>query len=135
MWNCVKCFLVIQKYYINSKFFIKCPNPFFKLSSKLVRQYRLHLNTCCSCDWRLLPISKVQQISRCCANEFWLQLCNPIQVCADTGKLKGMYDGMKQAIQVLFYEPSWKRTVTGVIEMFWVWEINKFLRFIIDVQK
>ena len=42
--------------------------------------------------------SKVQQISRHCANDFWLQLCNHIQVCADTGNLKGMYDGIKQAI-------------------------------------
>ena len=42
--------------------------------------------------------NKIQQISRYCANEFWLQLCNHIQVCADTGNLKGMYDGIKQAI-------------------------------------
>ena len=42
--------------------------------------------------------SKVQQISRCCANDFWLQLCNHIQVCADTGNLKVMYYGIKQAI-------------------------------------
>ena len=42
--------------------------------------------------------SKVQQISRRCANDFWLQLCSHIQVCADTGNLKGMYDGIKQAI-------------------------------------
>ena len=42
--------------------------------------------------------SKVQQISRHCANDFWLQLCNHIPVCADTGNLKGMYDGIKQAI-------------------------------------
>ena len=42
--------------------------------------------------------SKVKQISRRCANDFCLQLCNHIQVCADTGNLKGMYDGIKQAI-------------------------------------
>ena len=40
--------------------------------------------------------SKVQQISRRCANDFWLQLCNHIQVRADTGNLKVMYDGIKQ---------------------------------------
>ena len=34
--------------------------------------------------------SKVQHISRRCANDFWLQLCNHIQVCADTGNLKGI---------------------------------------------
>ena len=42
--------------------------------------------------------SKIQQISRRCANDFWLQLCNHIQVCVDTGNLKSMYDGIKQAI-------------------------------------
>ena len=42
--------------------------------------------------------NKVQQISRRCANDFSLQLCKHIQVCADTGNLKGMYDGIKQAI-------------------------------------
>ena len=41
---------------------------------------------------------KVQHISMRYANDFWLQLCNHIQVCADTGNLKGMYDGIKQAI-------------------------------------
>ena len=41
---------------------------------------------------------KVQQISRHCANDLGFRLCNRIQVCADTGNLKGMYDGIKQAI-------------------------------------
>ena len=40
---------------------------------------------------------KVQRISRCYANDFWLQLCKHIQVCADMGNLRGMYDGIKQA--------------------------------------
>ena len=42
--------------------------------------------------------TKVQQISRRCANDFWLQLCSHIQVCADTGNFNGIYDGIKQAI-------------------------------------
>ena len=42
--------------------------------------------------------NKVQQISRRCANYFWLEECDHIQVCADIGNLKGMYDGIKQAI-------------------------------------
>ena len=42
--------------------------------------------------------NKVQQISRHCANDFWLQLCNHTQVCIDIGNLKGMYDGIKQVI-------------------------------------
>ena len=40
---------------------------------------------------------EVQQISSV-VQMTWLQLCNHIQVCADTGNLKGIYDGIKQAI-------------------------------------
>ena len=32
------------------------------------------------------PRNKVQQISKCCANDLWLQLCNHIQVWNKTGK-------------------------------------------------
>ena len=42
--------------------------------------------------------NKVQHISRRCANDFWLQLCNHIHVCPDTGNLKDMYGGIKQTI-------------------------------------
>ena len=42
--------------------------------------------------------SKVQQISGRCANDYWLQLSSDIQIAADTGNIKGMYDGIKQAL-------------------------------------
>ena len=42
--------------------------------------------------------SKVQQISRRCANDYWLQFSSDIQIAADTGNIKGMYDGIKQAL-------------------------------------
>eukprot|EP00745_Piridium_sociabile_P043277 TRINITY_DN8831_c0_g1_i1.p1 TRINITY_DN8831_c0_g1~~TRINITY_DN8831_c0_g1_i1.p1 ORF type:complete len:1016 (+),score=240.62 TRINITY_DN8831_c0_g1_i1:1061-4108(+) len=42
--------------------------------------------------------SKVQQSARRCANSYWLQLCSQIQVAADTGNTRGMYDGIKQAL-------------------------------------
>ena len=52
--------------------------------------------------------NKVQQISRHCANDFWLQLCNHIQVFADTGNLNGIYDGTKQTIEpVHVWAASW----------------------------
>ena len=42
--------------------------------------------------------SKVQQCARQCANDYWLQLCSQIQIAADTGNIKAMYDGIKQAL-------------------------------------
>ena len=57
--------------------------------------------------------NKVQQISSRCANDFWLQLCNHIQVCADTGNLKGMYDGIKQAIGPMQPRTAPLKSATG----------------------
>ncbi|XP_038073007.1 uncharacterized protein LOC119741328 [Patiria miniata] len=36
--------------------------------------------------------------TRKCANQYWLDLCQKIQVSADTGNLREMYDGIKTAI-------------------------------------
>ena len=41
--------------------------------------------------------SKVQQRARQCTSDYWLQLCSKIQITADTGNIKAMYDGIKQA--------------------------------------
>ena len=50
--------------------------------------------------------SKVQQTARRCANDYWLQLCSQIRSAAVTGNIKGMYDGIKQALG-----PTKKKTV------------------------
>ena len=39
--------------------------------------------------------AKVQQTARKCANEFWQQLSNDIQIAAATGNIKRMYEGIK----------------------------------------
>lgn len=36
--------------------------------------------------------NKVQMSARRCANDYWLQLCSQIQLAADTGNVKGMYE-------------------------------------------
>ena len=33
-----------------------------------------------------------------CANKFWLDLCSTIQVAADTGNIRAMFEGIKKAI-------------------------------------
>ena len=41
---------------------------------------------------------KVQQTARRCANEFWVELSQKIQLAANTGHIHGMYDGIKKAM-------------------------------------
>jgi len=37
-----------------------------------------------------------QKIARRCANDYWLNLCHNIQLSADLGNVRGMYEGMKK---------------------------------------
>ena len=41
--------------------------------------------------------SYVQRIVRRCANDYWLNLCQNIQLSADCGNIRVMYDGLKKA--------------------------------------
>ena len=41
--------------------------------------------------------SDVQKEVRACINEYWTDLCRTIQQAADTGNVKGMYNGIKKA--------------------------------------
>ena len=59
--------------------------------------------------------NKVKQISRRCANDIWLQLCNLTQVCIDTGNLKSMYDGIKHAIGPMQSRTAHLKSATGDI--------------------
>ncbi len=38
-----------------------------------------------------------QRIARKCANDYWLNLCQSIQLSADCGNIRAMYEGMKKA--------------------------------------
>ena len=49
--------------------------------------------------------SKVQKIARRCANLYWMNLCHSIQAAADSGNIRGMYEGMKKA-----FGPSTRKT-------------------------
>ena len=40
--------------------------------------------------------SEAQRIARRCANDYWLNLCQDIQLAADLGNVRGMYEGMKK---------------------------------------
>ena len=38
-----------------------------------------------------------QQIAQCCANDYWLNLCQSIQLSTVCGNICAIYDGMKKA--------------------------------------
>ena len=59
--------------------------------------------------------SKVQQTARKCSNDYWLQLCSQIQIAVDTGNIKEMYDGIKQALGPIQKKSAPLKTATGMI--------------------
>ncbi|XP_076456338.1 uncharacterized protein LOC143290704 [Babylonia areolata] len=59
--------------------------------------------------------SKVQQCARQCANDYWLQLCSQIQIAADTGNIKAMYDGIKQALGPTQKKTAPLKSATGEV--------------------
>ena len=59
--------------------------------------------------------SLVQQTARRCANNYWLQLCSKIQTAADTGNIRGMYDGIKLALGPIHKKTAPLKSSTGTI--------------------
>ena len=59
--------------------------------------------------------TKVQQRARQCTNDYWLQLCSQIQIAADTGNIKAMYDGIKQALGPMQKKTASLKSATGEV--------------------
>ena len=59
--------------------------------------------------------SKVQQRPSQCASDYWLQLCSQIQIAADTGNIKAMYDGIMQALGPMQKKTASLRSTTGEV--------------------
>ena len=59
--------------------------------------------------------SKVQQRARQCASDYWLQLYSQIQIAADTGNIKAMYDGIKQALGPTQQKTALLKSATGEV--------------------
>ena len=59
--------------------------------------------------------SKVQQHARQCATGYWLQLCSQIHIAADTGNIKTMYDGIKQALGPTQKKTALMKSATGEV--------------------
>ncbi|XP_038059300.1 craniofacial development protein 2-like [Patiria miniata] len=59
--------------------------------------------------------SRVQQSARHCANDYWLQLCSSIQTAANVGNVRGMYEGIKQAIGPTQNKSALLKSATGEV--------------------
>ncbi|XP_072854784.2 uncharacterized protein LOC110072917 [Pogona vitticeps] len=59
--------------------------------------------------------NQVQQAARRCSSDYWLQLCSQIQIAADTSNIKGMYDGIKQALGPIQKKSAPLKSAAGVI--------------------
>ncbi|WP_353803968.1 hypothetical protein, partial [Acinetobacter baumannii] len=58
---------------------------------------------------------RAQQISRRCANTYWLNLCNRIQEAANTGNTRGLYEGIKKATGPSVMKTAPLKSKTGEI--------------------
>ena len=59
--------------------------------------------------------SDVQRISRRCANDYWLNLCQSIQLSADCGIIRAMYEGMKRAFSPSATKTAPLKSASGTI--------------------
>src|SRR6201996_3765554 len=59
--------------------------------------------------------SKAQQVARRCANDYWLQMCTQIQLAADSGNMKGMYDVIKRALGPIQNKTAPLKSTTGEV--------------------
>ena len=59
--------------------------------------------------------SKAQRVARCCANNYWLELSSTVQVASDTGDIRGMYEGIKQATGPLIKKTAPLKSKSGEV--------------------
>lgn len=59
--------------------------------------------------------SKVQLTARRCANEYWTELSEKIQTAAATGNIRGMYNGIKEALGPVHSKTAPLKSTTGAI--------------------
>ncbi len=54
-----------------------------------------------------------KRIARKCANDFWLNICENIQLSADCGNIHSMYEGMKKAFGPSIIKVSPLKSISG----------------------
>lgn len=71
--------------------------PVLEEKCKALAEYKRRLN---EQTHQALKVArgKTQQLARRCANNYWLKLCSRIQLAADAGNIRSVYQGIKEAI-------------------------------------
>ena len=69
--------------------------------------------------------SKVQQAARRRSNDYWLQLCSQIQTAVD---IKGIYDGIKQALGPVQNKSASLKSATGIITQNQVQQMERWVQ-------
>ncbi|XP_063605235.1 uncharacterized protein LOC134780428 [Penaeus indicus] len=59
--------------------------------------------------------NNAQRVARRCANDYWLKLCEDIQRSADSGNVRGMFDGIKKAVGPEVKKTAPLKSATGEI--------------------
>ena len=61
--------------------------------------------------------SNAQRTARRCANDYWRSLCMTIQLSANIGNVRGMYEGMKKAFGPSVIKTAPLKSATGEIRL------------------
>ena len=77
--------------------------------------------------------SRVQCITRHCANEYWTEHSEMIQMAAATGYIRGMYDGIKKALGPTQSKTAPLKSATGEVITDQGWQMERWVEHYSDL--
>ena len=87
--------------------------------------------------WNLQTIraarSKVQCFARCCANEYWTEHSEMIQMAAAMGNIRGMYNGIKKALGPMQSKTAPLKSTTGEVITDQGWQMERWVEHYSDL--
>ena len=72
--------------------------------------------------------SKVQSIARCYTNEYWTEHSEMIQMAAEMGNIRGMYDGIKKALGPMQSKTAPLKSATGEVITDQGWQMERWVK-------
>ena len=77
--------------------------------------------------------SKVQCIARCCANAYWTEHSEMIQMAAAMGNIRGMYNGIKKALGPMQSKKAPLKSATGEVITDQGWQMERWVEHYSDL--
>ena len=88
-------------------------------------------------EWNLQTVrvarSKVQCIARHCTNQYWTELSEMIQMAAEMGNIRGMYDGIKKALGPMQSKTAPLKSATGEVITDQGWQMERWVEHYSDL--